>query len=54
VGDIKKPGWPGMAVYTYNPSTWEAEAGGSKFQTSFDYIGRTYQKTKQTNKKTGC
>jgi hypothetical protein len=25
---IKSPGWPGMVAHAFNPSTWEAEAGG--------------------------
>ena len=52
-----------MVVYAFNPSTWEAEAGGSQFEASLVYIVsfRTTRavtkrnpvlKNKQTNKQT--
>jgi hypothetical protein len=28
---------PGMVVHTFNPSTWEAEAGGFEFEASLVY-----------------
>jgi hypothetical protein len=38
-----------MVAHTCNPSTWEAEAGGSKFRASPSYILRPCLKNK-TNK----
>jgi hypothetical protein len=54
---------PGVVVHAFNPSTWEAEAGGflslrpaglqSEFQDSQGYTEKPYlEKTKQTNKQT--
>jgi hypothetical protein len=43
----------GMAVHTYNPSNWKAEAGGlaCEFQASLGYVAKLCFKTsKQTNK----
>ena len=31
---------PGMVVHTCNPSTWEAETGGSRLMASISYLGR--------------
>jgi major histocompatibility complex class I len=27
---LRWPEWPGVVVHAFNPSTWEAEAGGLK------------------------
>lgn len=42
---------PAMVAHAYNPSTCEAEAGGSPQMTKaiLDYIVRPYLENKQTN-----
>ena len=30
----------GVVAHAYNPSTWEAETGGSRFATSLSYLVR--------------
>jgi hypothetical protein len=42
----------GIATHVCNPSTWEAEAGGSRVPASLGYIVRhcLKNKNKQTNK----
>jgi hypothetical protein len=40
---------PGVVVHACNPSTWEAEAGGSQVQACLGYIVRPYlNKSNQT------
>ena len=34
---------PGMVVHACNPSTWEAETGGSEFTASLSYLVRPLQ-----------
>jgi hypothetical protein len=40
-----------MVVNTCNPSTLEAEAGGSEFEASLVYIERVYPKKRKEEKK---
>jgi hypothetical protein len=40
---------PGMVVYTYNPSTMEAEVGGSRVQCQHGLHRKTFYLTKQNN-----
>jgi hypothetical protein len=39
----------GMVLHACNPSTWEAEAGGSQAQASLDYLARPCIKKKTLN-----
>ena len=37
---IRMPGQPGKVAHACNPSTWEAETGGSGFAASLSYLVR--------------
>jgi hypothetical protein len=47
----KKKPKPEMVAYTYNPSIWEAEAGGSKVPGQPGLYNKTLFQTQKTKKK---
>jgi hypothetical protein len=43
--------YPGVVTHTYNPHTWEAEAGGSEVQSQPGLHSEILFQNKQANKK---